>query len=73
VEDNGPGLDADEFASIFTPFARGSAARRTGAPGSGLGLAVARLLVESCNGTITVEPVQPHGARFVVTFPGITR
>lgn len=73
VEDNGPGLEANELASIFTPFARGSAARRTGAPGSGLGLAVASWMIKSCGGTIRVEPVQPHGARFVVEFPAAPR
>jgi signal transduction histidine kinase len=73
VEDNGPGLEAEEFALIFTPFARGAAARRTGAPGSGLGLAVARWMIECCRGTIAVEQVRPHGARFVVTFPGVAR
>ena len=69
VEDTGPGLEPGDREALFTPFARGSAARRTGAAGSGLGLAVARWMVESCRGTIAVEPVQPHGVRFRVGFP----
>jgi two-component system, OmpR family, sensor kinase len=73
VEDDGPGLEPGDLDALFTPFARGSAARRMGAPGSGLGLAVARWMVESCGGKITVELVQPHGARFLVEFPGQAR
>lgn len=73
VEDNGPGLEPSDLGSLFTPFARGSAARRTGAAGSGLGLAVARWMVDGCEGAISVESVQPHGARFVVQFPGPAR
>jgi len=73
VEDDGPGLESGDLEALFTPFARGSAARRMGAPGSGLGLAVARWMVECCGGMITVEPVQPRGARFFVEFPGQVR
>jgi signal transduction histidine kinase len=73
VEDDGPGLEGGDLEALFTPFARGSAARRMGTPGSGLGLAVARWMVESSGGTIAVEPVHPHGARFCVDFPGQVR
>jgi signal transduction histidine kinase len=73
VQDDGPGLERGDLEALFTPFARGSAARRMGAPGSGLGLAVARWMVESCGGKIAVEPVQPHGARFLVEFLGPAR
>lgn len=69
VEDNGPGVEPDERDLVFTPFVRGSAARQTGAPGSGLGLAVARWMVTECGGSIAIESVSPHGARFVVRFP----
>ena len=69
VEDTGPGLAPEDQTSLFTPFVRGSAARRSGSTGSGLGLAVAKWMVESCGGTIATEAVEPHGARFVVHFP----
>jgi signal transduction histidine kinase len=69
VEDTGPGLAPEDQTSLFTPFVRGSAARRSGATGSGLGLAVAKWMVEGCGGTIATEAVEPHGARFVVHFP----
>jgi len=69
VEDDGPGVDPTEFETLFTPFVRGAAARVTGAAGSGLGLAVARWMVEACAGRIWVEQASPHGARFVIQFP----
>jgi len=37
--------------------------------GTGLGLAIAREIVRSHGGTIRVEDVVPHGARFVITLP----
>jgi signal transduction histidine kinase len=73
VQDTGAGLSPDELGTLFTPFVRGSAARVSGTPGSGLGLAVARWLVESCGGTITAAASQPHGAQFVVEFSAPSR
>ena len=69
VEDQGPGVPPDEHEAVFEKFYRG---QRTGghAPsGTGLGLAIAREIVRSHGGTIRVEDVVPHGARFVITLP----
>jgi signal transduction histidine kinase len=69
VEDEGPGLTDEDRETLFTPFVRGSAARVSGARGTGLGLAVAQWLVQGAGGTIIVEPRHPRGTRFVVRFP----
>jgi two-component system sensor histidine kinase KdpD len=69
VEDQGPGVPPDEHEAVFAKFYRG---QRTGghAPsGTGLGLAIAREIVRSHGGTIRIEDVVPHGARFVITLP----
>ena len=69
VEDQGPGVPPDEQEAVFEKFYRG---QRTGghAPsGTGLGLAIAREIVRSHGGTIRIEDVVPHGARFVITLP----
>ena len=66
VDDDGPGVTADEEESIFEPAVRGSAGR-AGAPGAGLGLSLARRLARAASGDVTVEP-GPHG-RFVVRLP----
>jgi signal transduction histidine kinase len=63
VDDEGPG------ETLFTPFVRGSAARATGARGTGLGLAVAQWLVKGAGGTIDVEARETRGTRIVVRFP----
>ena len=70
VEDEGPGVPGDEHEAVFEKFYRG---RQTGvqAPsGTGLGLAITREIVHAHGGTIFVEDVAPHGARFVIALPG---
>ena len=50
VADNGPGLDAAAIDQLFEPF------HTTRADGSGLGLSIAREIVEAHGGTLTVVP-----------------
>jgi signal transduction histidine kinase len=67
VEDTGEGIPADAAERIFEPFWRGDAARSS--DGSGLGLTLAKRIVESLGGQIQVEPDLRHGARFAVVVP----
>ena len=65
VRDNGPGIAAGVLAQIFEPFFTTKAdVHRTG-----LGLAVARSIVEQHGGTILAESVEGSGAEFVVSLP----
>lgn len=66
VRDRGPGIQAAELERIFEPFHRSSSA---GAPGVGLGLHIAKEIVELHGGTLTVETPADGGSRFVVTMP----
>ena len=66
VRDRGPGIEAAERARIFEPFHRSSPAA---GPGVGLGLHIAREIVELHGGTLTVEAPVDGGSRFVVTVP----
>lgn len=66
VRDRGPGIRAAELERIFEPFHRSSSA---GAPGVGLGLHIAKEIVELHGGTLTVETPADGGSRFVVTIP----
>lgn len=68
VADEGPGIDPRSIAHIFDAFVRAPAAHRA-APGSGLGLAVARGLVEAHGGHITVEDRAGGGTAFRFTLP----
>ena len=63
VSDTGPGLRSDDFARIFTPFDRLDAGR-LGIEGTGLGLTLAKGLVERMGGTIGVESAIGHGSTF---------
>ena len=67
VEDDGPGVRADERETIFEPGTRGSAGLHDG-NGAGLGLSLARRLARSAAGEVRAEP--GDGGRFVVTLPG---
>lgn len=68
VADTGEGIPADEVEYIFDRFYRGDKARRqTGE--SGLGLAIARSIVEALGGAISVKSQVGVGTTFTVTLP----
>jgi signal transduction histidine kinase len=54
VRDRGPGLAADELDQVFERFHRGDAGR-SGVPGTGLGLPIARELVRHWGGEVTLR------------------
>jgi len=66
VEDDGPGVAAEERETIFEPGVRGAASRANGS-GAGLGLALARRLARSAAGDVRAELAV--GGRFLVTLP----
>jgi protein-histidine pros-kinase len=70
VSDTGPGVDAADQDRIFGAFERGSAARRRGEDGSGLGLYISQRLAELLGTRITVRSAPGEGATFVVDLPG---
>ncbi|TQI74751.1 signal transduction histidine kinase [Bosea sp. AK1] len=69
VDDEGTGVAPELRDLLFEPFVRAenSRSRRTG--GAGLGLAIARSLVEGHGGTIAVDDAPDGGARFTVKLP----
>lgn len=68
VQDSGPGISPEEQEQVFQPFFRGKASRRF-ADGMGLGLTIARDLVQAHGGNITLDSSPGHGACFEITFP----
>jgi signal transduction histidine kinase len=69
VSDTGIGIPADQLGKIFDAFYQvdGSSTREYG--GAGLGLAIAKNLVEAHHGTIRVESTPDRGSTFFVTLP----
>ncbi|MCS6622755.1 ATP-binding protein [Roseibacterium beibuensis] len=54
VEDDGPGLPADELEAVFEPFHRGERSRNRETGGAGLGLTVARQAARAAGGEVTL-------------------
>jgi two-component system, OmpR family, sensor histidine kinase BaeS len=65
---SGPGIPVEEQEKIFLPFFRGSQGRRI-KQGMGLGLSIAKDLVEAHGGQISVESKPGAGSRFTVWLP----
>jgi signal transduction histidine kinase len=68
VEDEGPGIPEGELERVFERFYRGDG-RDSDGGGAGLGLAIARWIVELHGGTIRAERREPHGSHMVFTLP----
>ncbi len=69
IADHGPGIDPAELPHVFDPFVRGRKAVRDQAHGFGLGLALARSIVEAHRGRLTIESSTGEGTRALVRLP----
>ena len=69
VADTGYGLSAEEQAQLFTRFFRSQRPEVRREPGTGLGLAFTRQMVERIGGTIAVQSEAGAGSTFTVTLP----
>jgi PAS domain S-box-containing protein len=69
VFDSGIGLTADEQAQLFTKFFRGRNPLVVESGGTGLGLVIAKAIVEKHQGRIEVESRPGQGTKFKVTLP----
>ncbi len=67
VQDSGPGMSPALQQRLFDRFHRGDTARST--PGFGLGLSIARALIEAQQGSIAVESDLGKGSAFTITLP----
>jgi len=67
IADDGPGIAPHTAASLFERFRRGPNAS---GPGAGLGLAIAKCIMERQGGRLSLDTNAACGARFVMEFPG---
>ncbi|MHB1404483.1 MAG: sensor histidine kinase [Desulfitobacteriaceae bacterium] len=69
IEDDGPGIPPESLETVFDRFYRVDQARSRSVPGYGLGLSIAKKIVEQHQGRMWAENVDPHGACFWVELP----
>lgn len=73
VQDFGEGISREDKEKIFGRFYRVDKARTREKGGNGLGLPIAKKLVESYHGTITVDSLEGSGSQFKISFPRNTK
>ena len=73
VEDNGPGIGAENLVRLGRPFEQAGAVMINGMKGSGLGLAIANALVELHGGTLRLQSRPDRGAAAMVSLPRVQR
>jgi len=71
IEDDGPGLPPDLLDQVFEPFFRADPALEQDHRGTGLGLTIAREIVERAGGTITISNRTTGGLRQVIELPRV--
>ncbi len=69
VADTGPGIPEADLPHIFDRFYKADKSRTSARGGAGLGLAIAKRLVEAQGGFIVAENLEGRGARFLVALP----
>ncbi len=69
IEDDGPGIPPGLIGQVFEPFFRADPARRQDIPGAGLGLTIAREIIQRAGGTISISNRAAGGLRQVVELP----
>ena len=71
VRDSGAGILPEDLPYVFERFYRGDEARQQQDGASGLGLAIARSLVEAHGGSISVESTVGEGSSFTIELPSV--
>jgi signal transduction histidine kinase len=69
IDDEGPGIPEQSISRVFEPFFRVDPARRKSGPGAGLGLAIAKEIVERHGGKLTLQNRSSKGLRQKIMFP----
>ncbi|KAB2919981.1 MAG: two-component sensor histidine kinase [Hyphomicrobiaceae bacterium] len=71
IQDRGPGIPDEKIGQVFEPFFRVDRARRQDIPGAGLGLTIAREIIQLAGGTITIRNGTGGGLVQEVDLPAV--
>ncbi len=69
VRDNGPGIPEEEIPIVLASFGQGTNAIKSAEQGTGLGLPIAKSLIDLHGGTFTLKSKLREGTEVIVTFP----
>ncbi len=69
VEDFGEGIDNNKLKKIMKPLYRGRVAKEKSSSGFGLGLAIAKKIIEAHGGSLSIESVLSEGTKFIINIP----
>ena len=69
VDDDGPGIEPDQYSEVFRPFVRLDQARNQNTTGTGLGMAIAQDIVHSHGGKIVLGKSRLGGLRVMIEIP----
>jgi signal transduction histidine kinase len=69
IQDNGPGIPKEERARVFEPFFRGQSAIENQVHGTGLGLNLAKRIIEAHGGILMLRSELGRGTEFIATIP----
>jgi two-component system OmpR family sensor kinase len=71
MSDHGTGIPVEDRPHVFQPFFRGTNTHAHNRSGAGLGLAIARGIIEAHGGTISLDGDYTQGARFIIELPRV--
>ena len=71
IEDHGVGIAKDDLKEVFTPFFRADRSRTRGTGGVGLGMTLAKRIVEAHGGTIAIQSEVGGGTTVRIQLPGV--
>jgi two-component system phosphate regulon sensor histidine kinase PhoR len=63
------GIEAHEQCDVFQKFVRGTAAKKAGIPGTGIGLAIVKEIIDAMDGHIHLESAVGAGSTFTIVLP----
>ncbi len=72
VDDRGPGIPADQREAVLEPFVRLDPSRNRATGGAGLGLTIAKKVVETHHGRLVLSDAPNSGARVIIALPAFS-